>query len=668
MNSSMIITEPLTRSAWRRSAGPGRRCSSDAAHVYVYLQRTEDGRIAIGGRGVPYRFPLANRRVGRHGAGDRREPAREAREHVPSSVRSGHRSCLVGRARRAARLVHLGRRRSRVRARVGGRIRRPGRRNRESRRPHARGPAVRHVARASPSCRGLGAGHGGGSPSRSAGERSMASTRCTARPTASSSASGVPRAWLGSSTPHPDASEARLANCPEAPRPPAQALPAAASAPTSSRALNGAPRASARGSARPCARRRPDPASPRRTRAEHRAPPAPGPALAVDLTVRHVPNQQVQDPLTVIAAIACQMSALSPVASKPRGECRCRAPRTNSSWLRSALSCGPCSGSSSAVCVGCGSVKVRVEAAVEQVDRLEIDCERSLRAASKQLLGDRHRVVVRDEHGRADALVCPHALDQIRLLVQRVVVVGRLFRGAEAEEVEQQQRVSAARLRARPWPSRARSSGSRAAASSPALPRGEEIPCARRRPAQTAPARPRTTKHPGQSSRALSRSCGPTMPASERRRPAIVLRLDGGLRRIVGSKVALGDRSASARRPRVPSIVQANMRRNRYIVPLVAAVAWVVVAAVFGYREPLGRSHIDSAERTLARLPARDARPQRRPPRRKGRCLSGAGHRHGQHADANQLPRHARHQHSRRLRGRLAQRVPPRSRVWLLPG
>ncbi len=29
---------------------------SDAAHVFVYLQRTADGRIAIGGRGVPYRY------------------------------------------------------------------------------------------------------------------------------------------------------------------------------------------------------------------------------------------------------------------------------------------------------------------------------------------------------------------------------------------------------------------------------------------------------------------------------------------------------------------------------------------------------------------------------------------------------------------------------------
>jgi glycine/D-amino acid oxidase-like deaminating enzyme len=56
MNSSMIITEPLPRAAWEEVGWSGREVLSDAAHVYVYLQRTDDGRIAIGGRGVPYRF------------------------------------------------------------------------------------------------------------------------------------------------------------------------------------------------------------------------------------------------------------------------------------------------------------------------------------------------------------------------------------------------------------------------------------------------------------------------------------------------------------------------------------------------------------------------------------------------------------------------------------
>jgi glycine/D-amino acid oxidase-like deaminating enzyme len=56
MNSSMIITEPLPAEVWQEIGWAGREVLGDAAHVYVYLQRTGDGRIAIGGRGMPYRF------------------------------------------------------------------------------------------------------------------------------------------------------------------------------------------------------------------------------------------------------------------------------------------------------------------------------------------------------------------------------------------------------------------------------------------------------------------------------------------------------------------------------------------------------------------------------------------------------------------------------------
>jgi glycine/D-amino acid oxidase-like deaminating enzyme len=56
LNSSMIISEPLPQAAWEEIGWTGREVINDGAHVFVYLQRTEDGRIAIGGRGVPYRF------------------------------------------------------------------------------------------------------------------------------------------------------------------------------------------------------------------------------------------------------------------------------------------------------------------------------------------------------------------------------------------------------------------------------------------------------------------------------------------------------------------------------------------------------------------------------------------------------------------------------------
>ncbi|WCH93010.1 FAD-dependent oxidoreductase [Streptomyces moderatus] len=56
MNSSMIATEPLTDEQWQSVGWDGRETLGDMAHAYMYAQRTADGRIALGGRGVPYRF------------------------------------------------------------------------------------------------------------------------------------------------------------------------------------------------------------------------------------------------------------------------------------------------------------------------------------------------------------------------------------------------------------------------------------------------------------------------------------------------------------------------------------------------------------------------------------------------------------------------------------
>ncbi|MHC3814118.1 NAD(P)/FAD-dependent oxidoreductase [Streptomyces sp. DT9] len=56
MNSSMLVTEPLPRAAWQSIGWEGQELFSDQTHAYLYGQRTADGRIALGGRGVPYRF------------------------------------------------------------------------------------------------------------------------------------------------------------------------------------------------------------------------------------------------------------------------------------------------------------------------------------------------------------------------------------------------------------------------------------------------------------------------------------------------------------------------------------------------------------------------------------------------------------------------------------
>ncbi|WP_031056284.1 MULTISPECIES: NAD(P)/FAD-dependent oxidoreductase [Streptomyces] len=69
MNSSMIATEPLTDEQWAAIGWEGRQTLGDMAHAYMYAQRTADGRIALGGRGVPYRFGSRTDNDGRTQAG-----------------------------------------------------------------------------------------------------------------------------------------------------------------------------------------------------------------------------------------------------------------------------------------------------------------------------------------------------------------------------------------------------------------------------------------------------------------------------------------------------------------------------------------------------------------------------------------------------------------------
>ncbi|MGH2893778.1 MAG: NAD(P)/FAD-dependent oxidoreductase [Solirubrobacteraceae bacterium] len=64
MNSSMIVTEPLAEAEWARIGWDGAETMLDGSHLYAYSQRTADGRIAIGGRGVPYRFGSRTDREG----------------------------------------------------------------------------------------------------------------------------------------------------------------------------------------------------------------------------------------------------------------------------------------------------------------------------------------------------------------------------------------------------------------------------------------------------------------------------------------------------------------------------------------------------------------------------------------------------------------------------
>lgn len=64
MNSSLVITRPLTAAEWDTIGWESKELLGDTAHSFSYLQRTEDGRIAIGGRGKPYNFASRINREG----------------------------------------------------------------------------------------------------------------------------------------------------------------------------------------------------------------------------------------------------------------------------------------------------------------------------------------------------------------------------------------------------------------------------------------------------------------------------------------------------------------------------------------------------------------------------------------------------------------------------
>jgi glycine/D-amino acid oxidase-like deaminating enzyme len=64
LNSSMVVTEPLGEAAWEAIGWRNGETLHSGHHQFAYAQRTADGRIAIGGRGVPYRFGSRTDREG----------------------------------------------------------------------------------------------------------------------------------------------------------------------------------------------------------------------------------------------------------------------------------------------------------------------------------------------------------------------------------------------------------------------------------------------------------------------------------------------------------------------------------------------------------------------------------------------------------------------------
>ena len=56
LNSAQIVTEPLPAPVWEQIGWQGHEILGDFNNAYCYCQRTREGRIAVGARGLPYKF------------------------------------------------------------------------------------------------------------------------------------------------------------------------------------------------------------------------------------------------------------------------------------------------------------------------------------------------------------------------------------------------------------------------------------------------------------------------------------------------------------------------------------------------------------------------------------------------------------------------------------
>jgi glycine/D-amino acid oxidase-like deaminating enzyme len=97
LNSAQIVTEPLAPEIWERIGWNGHEIVGDFHNAYCYCQRTREGRIAVGGRGLPYRFGSGIDDNGRPDAVTVRRLVEILHRHFPAarSARIDHAWCGV---------------------------------------------------------------------------------------------------------------------------------------------------------------------------------------------------------------------------------------------------------------------------------------------------------------------------------------------------------------------------------------------------------------------------------------------------------------------------------------------------------------------------------------------------------------------------------------------
>src|SRR5262249_48340411 len=86
MYSLMIASEPLPPSTWQALGWRDGLLIGDSHHLFFFAPRTSDGRIAVGGRGAPYRLrqPISERNERSEGVARRLREA--VRRHFPAAA------------------------------------------------------------------------------------------------------------------------------------------------------------------------------------------------------------------------------------------------------------------------------------------------------------------------------------------------------------------------------------------------------------------------------------------------------------------------------------------------------------------------------------------------------------------------------------------------------
>ena len=138
--SLMIATEPLPADFWSEVGWNDYETFTDGRHLYIYAMRTEDDRIALGGRGAPYHFHSKVRDEYERVDAVHSTLERVAQAALPGGARREGHAPLGRQPRDPARLVPVGRLRQGARLRLGRRLRRRRRRRLAHGRQDARRP------------------------------------------------------------------------------------------------------------------------------------------------------------------------------------------------------------------------------------------------------------------------------------------------------------------------------------------------------------------------------------------------------------------------------------------------------------------------------------------------------------------------------------------------